>query len=272
MRILTRRDTGLINQWTFGRQVIQFIGLDPDASAFILATGISNTTIINAINILVINLKNNGIWTKMNAIYPFVGGTSVTHKYNLKDPRDLDAAFRLNFIGGWTHSSNGAQPNGTNAYADTFLIPNTTLSLNSTHISFYSRTITSGGTTIDISAIDSSLYISSQYSTSGIITNINNLGFTGANTNPNSQGFYCSSRISNTTYSIYKNNLNLENRNIAATTRSLSKIILASLTTTSGFSAREQAFASIGIGLTATEVGNYYTAVQAFQTSLSRQV
>jgi hypothetical protein len=35
---------------------------------------------------------------------------------------------------------------------------------------------------------------------------------------------------------------------------------------------REIAFASIGDGLTDTEASNFYTAVQAFQTTLSRQV
>jgi len=38
------------------------------------------------------------------------------------------------------------------------------------------------------------------------------------------------------------------------------------------FSAKETAFSSIGDGLTDTQAANYYTAVQAFQTSLSRQV
>ncbi len=31
--------------------------------------------------------------------------------------RDLDAAYRINFSTGWTHSSNGMTPNGTSAYA-----------------------------------------------------------------------------------------------------------------------------------------------------------
>jgi len=38
------------------------------------------------------------------------------------------------------------------------------------------------------------------------------------------------------------------------------------------FSNKECAFASIGDGLTDTEASNFYTAVQAFQTTLSRQV
>ena len=38
------------------------------------------------------------------------------------------------------------------------------------------------------------------------------------------------------------------------------------------FDNRQIAFGSIGDGLTDTEASNFYTAVQAFQTSLSRQV
>jgi hypothetical protein len=40
----------------------------------------------------------------------------------------------------------------------------------------------------------------------------------------------------------------------------------------SGGATREQAFASLGTGLTDAEVSAFYTAVQAFQTTLGRQV
>jgi len=38
------------------------------------------------------------------------------------------------------------------------------------------------------------------------------------------------------------------------------------------FSSKEVAWSSIGSGLTDTDAGNLYTLVQAFQTSLSRQM
>ena len=95
------------------------VGFDADAQAFITAAAITDVTQQNAINTLVVDLKGYNIWTKMKALYPFVGGTASTHKFNLKNPLDTDAAFRLTFSGGWTHSSTGALPNGTNAYADT---------------------------------------------------------------------------------------------------------------------------------------------------------
>ena len=97
--------------------------LDPDAQAFLNAAGINDATITTAIDTLVIQLKAIGIWSKLKAIYPFVGGTATTHKFNLKNPADTNAAFRLLFSGGWTHSAAGILGNGSNTYADTFYIP-----------------------------------------------------------------------------------------------------------------------------------------------------
>jgi len=61
-------------------QVAWFSGVvapavDADAQAFITAANITNTTQQSAIDTLVKSLKTANIWTKMKAIYPFVGGT-----------------------------------------------------------------------------------------------------------------------------------------------------------------------------------------------------
>jgi hypothetical protein len=95
---------------------------DADALSFITAASITDNTQKTAINTLVTDLKTYNIWTKMKALYPFVGGSAFSHKFNLKDPRDDNGAFRLLFVNGWTHSSTGALPNGTDAYADTIIL------------------------------------------------------------------------------------------------------------------------------------------------------
>ena len=76
---------------------------DLDIAAFIEATGISGID-IEAITTLVEDLKANNLWDRMKAIYPMIGGTSTTCKYNLKNPQDTDAAYRLDFQGGWIHN------------------------------------------------------------------------------------------------------------------------------------------------------------------------
>ena len=100
---------------------------DPDAQAFITAVGLTDNTQKSAINQLVLDFKTAGTWGLMLGIYPFIGGSAVTHKWNLRDPRDTDASYRLTFSGGWTHSSTGAFSNGTNAYANTFINPSTSV-------------------------------------------------------------------------------------------------------------------------------------------------
>jgi hypothetical protein len=119
--------------------------IDPDAQAFLNATGITNQTIVDAINTLVVDLKTNNIWDDMLAIYPMVGGTATTNKYNLKDPQDTNGAFRLNFVGGWTHNSSGSKPDGVaGTYADTFLNASSSLTPSTGSFSYYSFTDSPG--------------------------------------------------------------------------------------------------------------------------------
>ena len=102
--------------------------IDPDALAFIVAAGITDPTQIAAIGNLVTELKTANLWTNMQALYPFVGGTASSNKYNLKDPRDLDAAFRLEFRGpACTFDSNGVTLNAGGSYISTFCAPGTSV-------------------------------------------------------------------------------------------------------------------------------------------------
>ena len=113
---------------------------DADVQAFMAATGITDPTIDRAICNLVAQLKADNLWNKLDAIYPMVGGSATTHKFNLKNPSDTNAAFRLLFSGGWTHDANGATPNGVNAWADTFWKPSTRTNLSNISFGFSSQT------------------------------------------------------------------------------------------------------------------------------------
>lgn len=98
-------------------------GFDSDAQRFIDATGITDTTIQNAIDTAIIALKDNGLWSRIYAWYPFVGGSATTHKFNAKDSRDTDDALRLTFFGGITHNANGITGNGSTGYVNTHFNP-----------------------------------------------------------------------------------------------------------------------------------------------------
>jgi hypothetical protein len=252
-------------------------GCDADALAFLAAAGISDATITSAICTLVTSMKANGTWVKCNAIYPMVGGTAATHKFNLKNPLDTDAAYRLLFSGGWTHSANGALPNGTNAYADTRLATNV-LTSNSNHLSVYVRTAQStnavpigsfnlAGTLLF--QLNISTGVGLAYYTGGLTTQLlsalaNSLGFFTGTTRANNDRKTFRNAVQqaslttaiNTNYNSLFNYLGARNQDNVA----------------NQYSGQQLAFASIGSGLSDAEASALYTSVQAFNTTLSRQV
>jgi hypothetical protein len=279
-------DTEATNLYTsvqlFQQELSRYVGVpivsDANAQAFLDAAVITDQTQANAVNTLVTDLKSYGLWTKMKAIYPFVGGTATTHKWNLKDPRDLDAAYRLAFSGAWTHSSTGALPNGANAFADTYFIPSTALSLNSSHLGFYSRTNNTTGID-DLSAVivgDTQNMRIIINLTGSLYVDLNSANERVTGANANSTGFYQASRTSSTSLKVYKNNTTF-GTNTSANTGTLpiiSMYIGAAHRGTGAinYSNRECAFATLGDGLNDTEATNLYTAVQKFETSLNRQI
>jgi len=243
--------------------------VDPDAQAFITAAAITDPTQQSAINTLVVDLKGYNIWTKFKAIYPIVGGVASSHAVNLKTP----GTFNLTFATGWTHSATGMTPNGT-TYADTFLTPSTSLILNSTHISYYSRTNIDELKYDMGSATDPNKYLTIAIRQAGSFRELINDGATDLVSNSDSRGFYVGNRTASNIKNGWKNGTKVINTTTASGALDTRKIYLAALNV--GYAAftstKECAFASIGDGLTDTDATNFYTAVQAYQTTLSRQV
>ena len=58
--------------------------VDPDVRAFWDSSGITDATQKNAIKTLVKQLKDSSLWTKVAVLYPFVGGSPNTQKWNIK--------------------------------------------------------------------------------------------------------------------------------------------------------------------------------------------
>jgi len=250
---------------------------DTNAQAFITATGITDSTQQGAIDVLVKGLKTDLLWTKMLAIYPFVGGTATTCKFNLKNPVDTDLGHRLNFVGGWTFSNNGVQGNGTTAYANTFLAPSTHWTLGNSSISHYSRTNSVDAGTpygTKTGAANSSLYLTFSVGTSNILHNTNS-AFTLSPIPTTSATNLIHSRINTTqvnaglngTMATYTNSEGqLSNHPIYLGARNDNN------TSINLYYSRQMAFAHIGTGLTTAECTLLYNRIQTFQTTLGRQV
>jgi hypothetical protein len=254
---------------------------DLDALNFISAAGITSITERYAINNLVVDLKTtNDLWNSLKAIYPMVGGTSTSCKFNLKDPRDLDAAFRITFSGGWTFSSTGAQPNGTNSSGNTYYNPYVEGSPTSSSLSWYSRTNSAyAGAEMGSQPGDGKRWLLLlKYPTGGgngvFESQFNNTGTGNANVElgaTTTLGLFMGTRTSATFHRGLRQGVQIvsntqtmtdDNPNANVTFGSFEGL----------YSNRECAFASIGEGIFGSVPTTFNTIVQKFNTTLGRAV
>jgi hypothetical protein len=82
--------------------------VDADASAFFARASIADSGQQDAINKLVLDLKGAGIWSKLDAAYPFVGGNGTAHSKNL-----LADSRHITWSGTLTHDANGVTGDGS---------------------------------------------------------------------------------------------------------------------------------------------------------------
>jgi hypothetical protein len=250
-----------------------FSGTDPDALAFFArvtaAGGTLSATEQLAIDTLVRQMKLDGIWTKMKAIYPMVGASAAACAQNLKS-----SSFTGTFTSGWTFSSTGATPNGTSAYMDTGFNPNIQSLATSVNICVYNTTSENSGYSLACaSAAFATVY--------GNLSRYNdNLSYVAIGstfspvTNLDGKGFYVATRNSNT-QKMFKNNIQTISATSVGTILPNFNAYLSCVNvngTASEFDKKTKSFASMGDGLTDGEASDFYTAVQAFQTTLNRQV
>lgn len=267
---------GVVNNYAFDSTV----SYDADAQAFFdINTGLT-TAQKNAINDLVLGFKANGTWSKHRADYPIIGGTASTHKWNLKDPRDLDAAFRLTFSGTWTHSANGMQGDGSTAYADTHFIDSDHWTdagsyINAT-IGYYSNLdvagTTSSSTEMGREASDNTKELIIQVNDgSGMYGRIYNSSSMSRGTTGNRK--WAVINALGGTAKMYENGVPQGASQTMATNSFNGEAIYinASKTgVTAIFSNRRCAYAMIADGLTDEEIAADFAVIQAYQTALGR--
>ena len=264
---------------------------DVNASRYLDVLNITDSNTRNSINNFTVNLKENNIWGKMSGIYPFIGDSADLNKYNLKDPRDLDASFRLDFEGAGTiHSSNsGVNFAGSNDYANVFFNPYSNLTGYPVHLSFLSLTDI-GIANIDMGCEDVTakrLSVSAEYLSPNdaffdcySYTN----GRTTVSAPINSKAFYTASRITKSSgFMLLFNNSTVPTtsaNNLTDITPSgkpnlnifLGAVNSAGTPTYTNFAPRTFGFFSVGDGLTSGECVNLYSAVKQLQYDLNRNL
>jgi hypothetical protein len=250
-------------------------GYDADAQAFLTAAAITDVTIGGAINTLVLSIKAANVWGKIVAAYPFVGGTASTHKYNLKNPLDTDAAFRMTFVGGnWVHNSSGVQLVGSlvgSNYANTHLAYQTE-GLTTAHLlESINLAGGEGGYDIGSSGGDAGDWaLISDYG-NGISYFSAGAGSYLTSDNGGATGVF-SGRANGTNRYLDKNGTNLTTDSGSVDGSTLPLYLSAvNINGTAAQNTKNRFdFASYGTYLTSQELTDYYNAIETFNTTLGR--
>lgn len=265
--------------------------IHPDVMAYVaaqVANGYNPSRArVDALNNLVWAFIGNGIYEKCQIIYPFLGGTTAnTHKWNLKNVADTDAAFRIAFTGTWVFADTGiaATPLNTANFGNVFYTPSVNATNNDAHMSIYIRnSFTGTGAPIggrngnQASSTAFQIFASTGLSITTLQAQNTNQGI--AFGTAGAAGFYAGNRSSSVLSEAYYNGVK-KGTSVAASASlatATGPIILGAVTngliigrqfnTTS-----EMAFVSIGQSLTNIQQEMFYQIVQAYQTALGRQV
>lgn len=106
---------------------IDYTSFDTDVQAYRTAvlSSLNSLTVteIATLNTFVLALKAGNVWDDIEIFYPLLGSNRFAFKWNIKDLRDDDAAFRLTFANTPTPGSLGVVFNGSSQFADTKLTP-----------------------------------------------------------------------------------------------------------------------------------------------------
>jgi hypothetical protein len=263
-----------MRKFVFGGSYTSFV-FDPDALAYFAAnTAITDDADKLAIDAFYKGLKADGIYSKIKAMYLTKWGSATNDKWNLKDPRDLDTAFRLTFTGGFTHSTSGLTGNAVNAFAITHITPSLNLINNNTSIGVYSRTDTALPYT-EIGCSNSFLPILGL----SVRNNLSDAFFDGYDftahrilrANASGFGFYVGNIKSSTAQEIFKNGSKMGATNTIAQTQTQPSLKITIFArndsgTAANYSSRQLPFSFIGEGMDDAENANFYNRVQTLMT------
>ena len=262
-------------------------GLDPDATAYLAAVvsagGTTDATIDSAVNTLFVDLKAAGVYTKLIAMYPIIGGVQASHAIDGKTP---GGSYDLTYGGAWTHNTLGQVISSNSAqYALTnYIIPagaGAGAAQNfSCGIYVNTNTDTFSGFEIDMGVRDSAGGGNIDWRVVAGWSGTSDSRFYGGDASNDATqsprggaGMYVGTRTSNT-IKLINNGSTINSSTVTQNGSSQYSIALGGEyngTVNQFNSSKRQTFAFIGEYLTDAEVSDLYDAVQTCQVSLSRQ-
>ena len=231
------------------------------------------------------SIVSNSLWDKLYAFYPTLGGTAASHVFDGRS-----GSYNLTFNGGWTHSSSGMQPNGTNGYAETNFNPSTTIGTNNTSsLGIYVNLQgTVGDRIYDMGAATSDSLLTNLWNiaakrTSGAGNTTlfdcgtydpSALGRVSTTSQASASGMTIGSARSATDRTLYRNGGNIATQTNSRTMSYPNRTILIGAQKNEApilyYNSNQYAFAFMGAGLTNTDIVNLSSIINTYQTSLGR--
>lgn len=250
--------------------------VDPDAQAFITAASITDLTQQSAVNDFYTGLKLDGVYSLFNSLVIPIWGDSSKNKWNWINPVDSDAAHRMTFSGGFTHSFGSLIPNGSNAYANMHIKDNDISNVDF-HFSIITASNPSGLYDFGCQVNDFSkrtLLIANNGGTTYYAGYTN--GFNSAASSSAGHflvNYYDGSLGGSTAYHLYKNGSFINGTNTTSLSSAGLEFYLCALNENGSVKAGSYGnkpikLASVGKMMTSTQAANFYSRVQTLFTAL----
>lgn len=248
-------------------------GLDPLVSTFLTASGITNATYSNALDTLVKDLRANNFLTKIKCWHIYYGNLTKS-KFNIINPIDSDANYRLNYFGTDTINDNGYNLSGTNSYANTHFIPLGFLSTDNCGITLISGT---NNTPVKSDSFEIGGFVRLYLAIRNVNRFFGSAGRNPANTaNFDARGIFTSTRATPSTFSNIKNGVvqvitsnptaSFVNEKIT-----VGNIIISGTVYANGYSNQRIQQTLIHEGFTDAETATLHTLLSTFENSLGRK-
>jgi len=264
-----------------------FTSFDPDALAYITAAGITDITKKTAVNTAFLDLKSFGIWSKIKGAYILKNGSAANSKFNIKNPLDTDAAFRLSFLGAWgfyTGTDGGAESGVINSHCETFFNVSSQIEdwHNDHHMGFKAILYTDPegeGWNVGIgnTATGDPLYgiANKRFTSDARIYDFGNSSNNGriTDTETDARGVYIGSTTASNNHKLYKDGASvLTSTNTSSGTVPNGTLWFAAMNPTPAGAvlrlATRYSFFTFGYGLTPTEAANYTTIINTLLAAL----
>ncbi len=250
-----------------GQNDIALPAFDTDAQAYYTASSIIDIREQGAVNNMLVTLKDNGLFTKLTALYLISPTSLAAAAVNAKTPGTFD----ITWVNSPVHSANGVLGNGTTRYGRTGVLPNV-IGSNDFGFGIYNRT-SSARTAFIMGSQSAANRVTSMIARTTV--NVRQSGISSGQETfggiTDARGWHSGNRDNSATMRHSINGVQLEEAarpTVSPSTFELYLLANNAMGVAASFDNKQISGATIGTNLTAAEDLTMYIAMQTYQTNV----